>query len=61
MGHAAEEISLSLDRPDRPLVGLLAQKDLLPVRQRVAAEDGHREAPWRRGSAGASTPAEAQL
>ena len=36
-----------ISRDSRRLVGLLARKDLLRVRQRVAAEEQHREGLWR--------------
>jgi CBS domain-containing protein len=36
-----------ISRDGRRLVGLLARKDLLHVRQRVAAEERHRESLWR--------------
>jgi chloride channel protein, CIC family len=37
-----------ISREGRCLVGLLARKDLLRVRQRVAAEEQHREGLWGR-------------
>jgi Mg2+/Co2+ transporter CorC len=36
-----------ISRDGRRLVGLLARKDLLHVRQRVAAEEQERESLWR--------------
>jgi CBS domain-containing protein len=54
VGHAADRMVQAeagrvpvIARDDRRLVGLLARKDLLRVRQHVAQEEQHRERLWR--------------
>ncbi len=61
VGDAADRMVLAetgrlpvLDRADGRLVGLLARKDVLQVRQRVAAEEQQRERPLRRVAAPAA-------